>query len=45
MKAKLLPERAPGILVEHDPSPSWPERELIRQLDVKLYGDRWENDR
>jgi hypothetical protein len=36
-----------GILVvaEQDPRLSWPERELIRQLGVKLYGDRWENDR
>ena len=31
-----------GILVvaEQDPRLSWPERELIRQLGVRLYGER-----
>jgi hypothetical protein len=34
--------RQHGILVvaEQDPRLSWPERELIRQLGVKLYGER-----
>jgi hypothetical protein len=33
-----------GILVvaEQDPRLGWPERELIRQLGVKLYGERAE---
>jgi len=36
--------RRHGILViaEQDPRLSWPERELIRQLGVKLYGERSE---
>ena len=36
-----------GILViaEQDPRLSWPERELIRQLGVKLYGERAEGAR
>jgi hypothetical protein len=36
--------RRHGILVvaEQDPRLSWPERELIRQLGVKLYGERAE---
>ena len=36
-----------GILVvaEQDPRLSWPERELIRQLGVKLYGERPEAGR
>ena len=36
-----------GILVvaEQDPRLSWPERELIRQLGAKLYGERTEGDR
>jgi hypothetical protein len=31
-----------GILVvaEHDARLSWPERELVRQLGAKLYGQR-----
>ena len=39
--------RQHGILVvaEQDPRLSWPERELIRQLGVKLYGERPEGDR
>ena len=34
--------RAEGILVvsETDPRLSWPERELVRQLGSKLYGER-----
>ena len=34
--------RRHGILVvaEQDPRLSWPERELIRQLDARLYGQR-----
>jgi hypothetical protein len=34
-----------GILVvaEQDPRLSWPERELIRQLGLKLYGERPED--
>jgi hypothetical protein len=34
--------REHGILVvtEQDPRLTWPERELIRQLGVKLYGER-----
>jgi hypothetical protein len=36
-----------GILVvaEQDPRLSWPERELIRQLGVKLYGEQPEGGR
>ena len=39
--------RRHGILVvaEQDPRLSWPERELIRQLGVKLYGERPEAGR
>jgi hypothetical protein len=39
---KRLGWREHGILVvaEQDPRLSWPERELIRQLGVKLYGER-----
>ena len=39
--------RRHGILVvaEQDPRLSWPERELIRQLGVKLYGERAEGAR
>jgi hypothetical protein len=31
-----------GVLViaESDPRLTWPERELVRQLGAKLYGDR-----
>jgi hypothetical protein len=38
--------RAEGILVvsETDPRLSWPERELIRQLGIKLYGCRGPKD-
>ena len=34
--------RQHGILVvaEQDPRLSWPERELVRQLGAKLYGER-----
>lgn len=34
--------QARGILVvsESDPRLSWPERELVRQLGTKLYGER-----
>jgi hypothetical protein len=45
MKAERFLVRAPGILAEQDPRLSWPERELIRQLGVKLYGERPENSR
>jgi hypothetical protein len=33
-----------GVLVvsEHDQRLNWPERELVRQLGVKLYGKRRE---
>jgi hypothetical protein len=33
-----------GIMVvaEQDPRLSWPERELIRPLGIKLYGERLE---
>ena len=39
--------RRHGILViaEQDPRLSWPERELIRQLGVKLYGELPEGGR
>jgi hypothetical protein len=39
--------RRHGILVvaEQDPRLNWPERELIRQLGVKLYGERSEGGR
>ena len=39
--------RRHGILVvtEQDSRLSWPERELIRQLGVKLYGERVESGR
>jgi hypothetical protein len=39
--------REHGILVvaAQDPCLSWPERELIRQLGVKLYGERPEGGR
>jgi hypothetical protein len=39
--------RTHGILViaEKDPRLTWPERELIRQLGVKLYGERPEQSR
>ena len=39
--------RRHGILVvaEQDPRLSWPERELIRQLGVKLYGELPERGR
>jgi hypothetical protein len=39
--------REHGILVvtEQDPRLSWPERELIRQLGAKLYGERPESGR
>jgi hypothetical protein len=39
--------RRHGILVlaEQDARLSWPERELIRQLGVKLYGERLEGGR
>ncbi len=30
---------------EQDPRLSWPERELIRQLGDKLYGERTESGR
>jgi hypothetical protein len=45
MNTERLLERAPGILVEQDPCRGWPERELIRQLGVKLYGERSEAGR
>jgi hypothetical protein len=28
------------VVIEEDPHLSWPERELIRQLGCKLYGER-----
>jgi hypothetical protein len=36
-----------GILVvaEQDPRLTWPERELVRQLGAKLYGQRPEDGR
>ena len=39
--------RRHGILVvaEQDPRLTWPERELVRQLGVKLYGERSEGGR
>ena len=39
--------RRHGVLVvaEQDPRLSWPERELVRQLGVKLYGKRSEAGR
>ena len=39
--------RRHGILViaEQDPRLTWPERELIRQLGIKLYGERPEHSR
>jgi hypothetical protein len=39
--------REHGILVvaAQDPRLSWPERELIRQLGVKRYGERPEDSR
>ena len=39
--------RQHGILVvaEQDPRLSWPERELIRHLGDKLYGERTESGR
>jgi hypothetical protein len=39
--------REHGILViaESDPRLTWPERELIRQLGIKLYGERPEHSR
>ena len=39
--------RQHGILVvtEQDPRLSWPERELVRQLGAKLYGERSEAGR
>jgi hypothetical protein len=39
--------RRHGILVvaEQDPRLSWPERELIRRLGVKLYGELPEEGR
>jgi hypothetical protein len=39
--------RRHGILVvaDQDPRLSWPERELIRRLGVKLYGERREGGR
>lgn len=38
--------QAQGILVvsETDPRLSWPERELVRQLGMKLYGGRAKNE-
>jgi hypothetical protein len=44
---KRIGWRRHGILVvaEQDPRLSWPERELIRQLGVKLYGTRPEDRR
>ena len=33
------------VVAEQDPRLSWPERELIRQLGVKLYGERPEGGR
>jgi hypothetical protein len=33
------------IIAEHDPRLSCPERGLIRQLGVKLYGERLEGGR
>ena len=37
--------RKQGIIAEQDPRLSWSERELIRQLGAKLYGERWESSR
>jgi hypothetical protein len=39
--------RRHGILVvaEQDPRLSWPERELVRQVGIKLYGERSEAGR
>ena len=39
--------RQHGILViaEPDPRLTWPERELVRQLGTKLYGQRSEGGR
>jgi hypothetical protein len=39
--------RRHGILIiaEEDPRLSSPERELVRQLGAKLYGERWEEGR
>jgi hypothetical protein len=28
------------VVAEHDPRLTWPERELVRQLGLKLYGQR-----
>ena len=33
-------ERGVLVIAESDPRLTWPERELIRQLGAKLYGDR-----
>jgi hypothetical protein len=33
------------VMAEQDPRLSWPERQLIRQLGVKLYGKRPEHSR
>ena len=33
------------VVAEQDPRLTWPERELIRQLGIKLYGERWEAGR
>lgn len=33
------------VIAEHDLRLSWSERELVRQLGAKLYGDRWEGGR
>jgi hypothetical protein len=30
------------VVAEQDPRLSWPERELIRPLGIKLYGERLE---
>jgi hypothetical protein len=35
MKAERLPERATGVLVDQNPSLSWAEPELVRQLSAK----------
>ena len=44
---KRTGRRKHGILVvaEQDPRLTWPERELVRQLGAKLYGQRLEGDR
>jgi hypothetical protein len=33
------------VVTKQDPRLTWPERELIRQLGLKLYGERLEGGR